>query len=176
MAIPQISLNFFGLIPERFAQVITVIKGEPLVYLHLLGIWFIFELYYIVSSSDSDVKEQDLIENSISSIYVALVISPFFGEGGFSLAAFTNPSPRTWLSVILLCYASFLIIMAFTKALPQFMLHILGGASIDMVGTMLALIYVDGSIPFDLATVAIVLLPVLCMYIFQFLRRLSRGY
>ena len=170
------NLGFIGLIPQRFGQVIALIKGEPLVYLPILGLWLIFELYYTVSSSDSDVKESDLLENSISSVYVALVISPLFGEEGFSFAAFSSPSPRTWLSIILFCYAGFLILMAFTKALPQFLVKILGGASIDMVGTMLALIWVDGTIPLDLATIAVILLPVLGMMILQLFRKMARGY
>ncbi|MBI2546534.1 hypothetical protein HYV81_05110 [Candidatus Woesearchaeota archaeon] len=170
------NISSLAAIPERVGDVIGLIMGEPLVYIPLLSMWLLFELYYIVSSSDSDVKESDLLENSVSSIYIAVMISPLFGDEGFSLAAFSNPSARTWLSIILFCYAAFLIIMAFTKMLPQFLVHVFGGASLDMFGTMLALIWVDGSIPIDLATIAVLLIPILLMQVFGFFRRMARGY
>lgn len=172
----SLSVSALADIPARFGDIYTLVMGEPLVYIPLLGMWLLFELYYIVSSSDSDVKESDLLENSISSIYVAIMISPLFGDEGFTLAAFSDPSARTWLSIILFCYAGFLIIMAFTKMLPQFLVHIFGGASLDMFGTVLALIYVDGTVPIDLATVAVLLIPILMMQVFGFLRRRARGY
>ena len=169
------SLAFFGGIPQRFVEVFGVIVGDPLVYLPLLGMWLMFEVYYIISSSDGDVKESDLLENSVSTIYVAFVISPVFEEG-LSLAAFSDPTPRTILSIILFCYAGFLIIAAYTKMLPQFMVHILGGASLDMFATMLALLYVDGKVPIDLATIAVIFIPIALMYVLQTLRKFGRGY
>ncbi len=177
IAIPQISTNFLALIPERIAQIGKLIMSEPLVYFPLIGIWFIFELYYFVSSSDSDIKESDLLENSISSIYVAIMISPIVTDAGkFSFESFTNPSPRTILSIALFAYAGLLMLFAFTKMLPMFLVHILGGASIDTFFTMLALIWVDGSMPLDLATISVIIIPILIMHILKLFRRLSRGY
>ena len=169
------SLAFIGLIPERAAQILNLILGDPLVYLALLGIWLLFEIYYLVSNSDNDIKESDLLENSISSIFVSLMISPLITGGGkLSIAAFANPTSKTMLSIILFVYACFLIFCAFTKILPHFMVYILGGASIDTTFTMLALIYVDGKIPIDLATVSVVLIPVIIMHILKLFRKFGR--
>ena len=170
-----LSLAFAGLIPERASQILQLILSDPLVYLPLLGIWFLFELFYLVSNSDSDVKESDLLENSISSIYVAIMISPIISSGGkITLAAFANPSARTFLSIILFIYASLMIFFAFTKILPHFMVYILGGASLDTTFTMLALIYVDGKIPIDFATVSVILIPVIIMHILKLFRKFGR--
>ncbi len=172
-----ISTSFIGLLSTRFSQVWALIMSEPIVYLPLIGIWFIFEFYYLVSSSNDDIKESDLLENSISSIYVAIMISPIVTNvSKFSFNVFTNPTPRTVLSMILFGYAAFLMICAFTKILPKFLVYLFGGASIDTMFTMLALIYVDGKIPIDMATVIVILIPVIFMHILKFFRRLTKGY
>ncbi len=153
----------------------VAILDQPLIYMPILGVWFLFELYYIVSSSENDIKESDILGNGVSSVYTAIMISPLvYGGGDFSLSAFADPSPRTLLSIGLFVYSGFMIVAAFTKILPKFIVDILGGASLDTFLTVLALFYVDAIVPVDFPLIVAMLIPVIILQVLKFIRGMTK--
>jgi len=168
------ALGFLALVPERMAQLWALFWEEPLVYFPMLGIWVLFELYYIVSNDDNDVREVDVLDNGISSIYVAIMISPVIARGGELVwADFLSPTPRTLLSMGLFAYAAFLILAAFFKFMPLAVVHFLGGASIDTFFTLIGLVYVNSDIPLDPALITIILVPIATTFVIKMVRRVS---
>ena len=167
-------LEFLALMPERMVQIWALFWEEPLVYFPMLGIWALFELYYIVSNDDNDVREVDVLDNGISSIYVAIMISPVIARGGELVAAdFFSPTPRTLLSIGLFAYALFLILAAFFKFMPLAVVHFLGGASIDTFFTLIGLVYVNSEIPLDAPLITVILIPIGTTFIIKMLRRVT---
>jgi len=169
-ATSMINFDFSTLafIPERLVQIFEVFAEDPLLYIPLVGWWFIFELYYLFHHSD-EIREVDVLDNGLSALYTGIYISPIVQ--GMTAEAFLNPSSKTILSYIFVAYGIFLVIAAFTKFLPQFLTTLFGGAAIDLVATLFSIFYVEGLIPIDLATVAIIFSPILLLKIGGLLRK-----
>lgn len=164
----QIDLSLASLsnISERLPEVWKTLLEDPLLYIPLVAWWFIFELFYLIHKSES-YHQQDVLDNGLSSFYAGLYISPLIQGGGF--VGFTKLTPSTILSIILMVYGLFLVLAAFVKLLPQFLLPLFGGASIDLVVNVIAIFVVDAGLAFDLATIAIVIVPMFLFKILGFL-------
>ena len=158
----------------RAKMLYNVIASDIVIYGSIILIWLLYELYFIVRKEEGNVEHSsvNLIDNAVSSIYIALLISPIFENASkLSIGLFTHPSPRTMLSMILFGYAGFLTIMAFTNALPGFLIFIIGGSAFDTLLTFLALIYIDSKMPIDLTTVTVIAIPILSVMALKLLRR-----
>ncbi|MDP3766028.1 MAG: hypothetical protein Q8R04_05945 [Nanoarchaeota archaeon] len=150
-------------VPERLPEVWRVLAADPLLYLPLIAWWFIFELFFLLHKSDT-YQQKDVLDNGVSSFYAGFYISPWI-QGG----AFAELAPSTVLSVILMGYGMFLILAAFVKLLPKFLIPLFGGASTDLVVNVTAIFVVDAGLPLDWATIAIVAAPVLLFRILGFI-------
>ena len=158
-----------SLLSTRAGEIFQIFKADPLLYIPLVLWWFIFERYYIFHSSD-EIREVDVLDNGLSALYTGFYISPFVQ--GISAAAFIHPSPKTLLSFAFLGWGIFLMLAAFIKILPQFIITFLGGSSIDLAVTLLAIFFVDKLIPIDTATIVIILAPILTIKLLALVRKL----
>ncbi len=165
-----------ALIIPRLKALWKLILSDPVVYFSIIAIWLLYEVYFIIRKEEGDVENKgvNLIDNAVSSIYIALLISPVFQNAGkISMSLFTNPTPRTLLSMILFGYAAFLAIAAFTNLLPGFIIFIIGGSAFDTLLTFLALIYVDGKLPIDLTTIVAIAIPISIVMLIKLIRRVT---
>ena len=153
----DLSLASLSHIGERLPQVWHTLANDPLLYIPLIAWWALFEFFFLFHASE-DYHHKDVLDNGMSSIYAGMYISPIIQGGG--LAEFAKFSPNSVLSLILMSYGAFLILGAFTKMIPEFLIPFFGGASIDLVVNVLAIFIVDAGLAFDLATIAIVIVPV----------------
>ena len=161
----------FALITHRAGDIFNIMKQDPLLYIPLVLWWFIFELYYIFHSSD-EIRDVDVLDNGLSAVYTGFYISPFVQ--GFSAAAFSHPSTKTILSFIFIGWGIFLLVVAFGKILPSFIVTILGGSSIDLAFTLLAIFYIDKLVPIDSATLIVILVPIAIVKVLGLFRSMFR--
>ncbi|MEM4268065.1 MAG: hypothetical protein QXK37_04520 [Candidatus Woesearchaeota archaeon] len=101
-------------------------------------------------------------------MYTGIYISPLVQ--GLSVAAFSNMSNKTISSLIFMGYGLFLVFVAFTKILPQFLVGLFGLTAMDLILTLLSIFYVDNLVPIDLATISIIVVQILFIKIIGFFK------
>ena len=163
----DLSIATLSFLPERVVDIVGVLTKDPLLYIPMLGWWLIFELYYLKHRHD-EIRDVDVLDNGLSAIYTGIYISPIVQ--GLAATAFTAPTNKTMLSFIFMGYGLFLVIVAFTKLLPRFLVTLFGWAAVDLIVSILAIFYVDNVVPIDLATIAIIVVPIFAMKLIGFFK------
>ena len=166
----------FSEIPEAVSIIIGFINDN----LILSGVLFIsytlFYLYGIINnkSVDSDVYEIDLLGNGVSSIMVALLLVGLDESSkGFSFASLDISSPTTKAAIFLSGYAILLLLFAFTKMLPKFLVVIFGNGELDLFINFVAVLMIEPGIAITGTLLAVIGVPLLILLIIERLRRLS---
>jgi len=167
----------FSEIPEAVSIIIGFINDN----LILSGVLFIsytlFYLYGIINnkSVDSDVYEIDLLGNGVSSIMVAfLLVGLDESSKGFSFASLDISSPTTKAAIFLAGYAILLLLFAFTKMLPKFLVVVFGNSELDLFINFIAVLMIEPGIAITGTLLAVIGVPLLILLIIERLRRLAR--
>ncbi len=173
MSIFQFSMSE---VPVAVSTITGFIKDNPI----LSGVMFIsYVLFYFYSiinnkSVDSDVYEIDLLGNGVSSIMVAfLLLGLDESSKGFSFASLDFSSPTTKSAILLSGYAILLLLFAFTKMLPKFLVVVFGNSELDLFINLVAVLMIKPGIAITGTLLAVIGVPLLILLIIERLRRLA---
>ncbi len=149
---------------ERLADVWAVFLHHPKAYFPIIGEWFLTVLYTMISGDHESHAE----------IYATGVTLGFVG---FELLPFENPTEMTfanpiiYVSIVLMVYAVFLIIIAAKEMMPDFLTHIFGSPGALAIPTILALIFFQSEVPIDMMTILIIAVPIAVVEIIKEVRQ-----
>ena len=172
MSIFQFSL---AQVPAAVATITGFIRDNPILCGALFLSYTLFYVYAFIHNKavDSDVYEVDLLSSGVSSIMVALLLIGIDESSkslGFSLDL---GSPKGRVAVFLLIYALTMVILAFTKMLPGFLVVIFGNSELDLFVNFVAILMIEPTIAITGTLLAVIGVPLLALLIIQRLRRLA---
>ena len=172
MSIFQFSL---AQIPAAVSAILGFIANNPILCGALFLSYALFYAYAFIHNKavDSDIYEVDLISSGVSSIMVALLLIGIDESSkslGFSLDL---GSPKGRVAVFLLIYALTMVILAFTKMLPGFLVVIFGNSELDLFVNFVAILMIEPTIAITGTLLAVIGVPLLALLIIQRLRRLA---
>ena len=156
-----------SLIFDRMIQIMGAVVGSPLIYLPLIGAWFITELYFIVNC-DEPHGHTYVMSTGIALIFTAFMISPFaIRDISWSLMKL-----RTFVVVALFLYGMLLVLFGIMKLFPHFLAEFFGAPGHALVPSMMAILYIEHGMAFDRVTFAVIVAPVLVLSSLKIFRRL----
>lgn len=172
MSIFQFSL---AQIPAAVSTILGFITDNPILCGALFLSYALFYTYAFIHNKavDSDVYEVDLLSSGVSSIMVALLLIGIDESSkslGFSLDL---GSPKGKVAAFLLIYALAMVLLAFTKLLPGFLVVIFGNSELDLFVNFVAILMIEPSIAITGTLLAVIGVPLLALLIIQRLRRLA---
>ncbi|MCF7817428.1 MAG: hypothetical protein K9M54_06065 [Kiritimatiellales bacterium] len=153
---------------HRIGQIMEAVIGNPLVYLPLIGAWFITEMYFIIHC-DEVHGHTSVVSTGIALIFTAFMISPC----AIKNIAWSLFELRTLVVVALLFYGLFLVFYGFVKLFPGFLAEFFGAPGHALVPSMMGILYIEHNIAFDRLTFAIIVTPVLVLGVIKTIKRLS---
>src|SRR3989338_9726483 len=164
-------------IPEAVSILTDFIIENPILCAALFISYLLFYLYSFINnrSVDSEVYEIDLISSAISSIMVALLLIGLDENNkGFAISGLDFSSQKTITALYLFIFAVILIIFAFTKILPKFLVIILGNNELDLFINFVAVLMTDERIVLTGTLLAVIGIPLAALFIVQRIRRAVR--
>src|SRR3989338_537612 len=164
-------------IPEAISAIIGFIKDNAILSAALFVSYLLFYLYSFINnrSVDSEVYEIDLISSAISSIMVALLLIGLDENNkGFTISNLDFSSQKTMTALYLFIFAVLLIIFAFTKILPKYLVIFLGNNEIDLFINFVAVLMTDDRITITGTLLAVIGIPLATLFIVQRIRRAMR--
>ena len=167
----------FSEIPEAVSIIIGFINDNLILSVVLFISHALFYLYSIINnkSDDSDVYEIDLLGNGVSSIMVALLLVGLDESSkGFSFASLDFSSSTTKVAIFLSGYAILLILFAFTKMLPKFLVVVFGNGQLDLFVNLVAVLMIEPGVVITGTLLAVIGVPLLILLIIERLRRRVR--
>ena len=167
----------FSEVPAAISTITGFIKDNPLLSGALFISYALFYLYSFINnkSVDSDVYEIDLLGNGVSSIMVALLLIGLDESSkGFSFASLDFSSPTTKAAAFLGGYALLLLLFAFTKMLPKFLVVVFGNSELDLFINLIAVLMIEPGVAITGTLLAVIGAPLLILLIIGRLRRLAR--
>ena len=93
---------------------------------------------------------------------------------GFSFASLDISSPTTKAAIFLAGYAILLLLFAFTKMLPKFLVVVFGKREFDLFINFIAVLMIEPGIAITGTLLAVIGVPLLILLIIERLRRLAR--
>ena len=166
----------FSEVPAAISTITGFIKDNLILSVVLFFSYALFYLYSIIhnKSADSDIYEIDLLGNGVSSMMVALLLVGLDESSkGFSFASLDISSPTTKAAIFLSGYAILLLLFAFTKMLPKFLVVIFGNGELDLFINFVAVLMIEPGIAITGTLLAVIGVPLLILLIIERLRRLS---
>ncbi|MCF7849172.1 MAG: hypothetical protein K9M45_09995 [Kiritimatiellales bacterium] len=157
-----------SLILHRMAQIMVAIIGNPLVYLPLIGAWFITELYFIINCDEAHGHTY-VMSTGIVLIFTACMISPLAVKN----ISWYPVELRTFVVVAMFLYGLFLVFFGILKLFPDFLAEFFGDPGHALVPSMMGILYIEHNIAFDRLTFAIIVTPVLILSVIKIFKRLS---
>lgn len=157
-----------SLILHRVAQIGGAVVGNPLVYLPLIGAWFITELYFIINCDEAHGHTY-VMSTGIALIFTAFMISPF----AIRNIAWSLFELRTFVVMAMFLYGLFLVLFGIMKLFPGFLAEFFGDPGHALVPSMMGILYIEHNIAFDRLTFAIIVTPVLVLSVVKTFNRLA---
>lgn len=146
----------------------VAVIGNPLVYLPLIGTWFITESYFIINC-DEPHGHTYVMSTGIALIFTAFMISPFaVRDLSWSLMEL-----RTFVVMVLFFYGVLLVLFGIMKLFPRFLAEFFGAPGHALIPGMMAILYLEHGMAFDRVTFATIVAPVLTLSALKTFRRLS---
>lgn len=172
------SIFAFGMaeVPAALSVIVNYIKENPIMSVFLFAYYFLIYIYQFINnhSVDSDIYEMDLLSSGISSIMVAMLLigldessKGFDIAGLFSFSTITNK-----VALILLVYGIILIIFAFIKILPHFIVILLGNAELDLFINLVAVLMTQPKAEITGTLLVVIGVPLIVMFVVQRIRRM----
>jgi|WetSurMetagenome_2_1015567.scaffolds.fasta_scaffold357863_2 hypothetical protein len=170
-------MNFFNPaeIPAALSTLGAFISNNLILCIIILGSYIAFYIYSFIhnNSSDSDVYEIDLLSAGISSLTTALLLVGLDeGSKAFSFANLSFGEPTTKMAIGLAVYAVILIIFAFTKILPRFLVILFGNSELDLFINLVAVMIISPEIVISGTLLLVIAIPLACLFIVQRVRRM----
>jgi hypothetical protein len=164
-------------IPTALATLGNFISNNLILSLIILGSYISFYIYSFIhnTSVDSDVYEIDLLSAGISRLTTALLLVGLDeGAKSFSFATLSFSEPSTKMAIALAAYAFLLIIFAFTKILPRFLVVLLGNSELDLFINLVAVMIISPEVQITGTLLLLLAVPLACLFIVQRIRRLIK--
>lgn len=140
--------------------------GNPLVYMPLIGAWFITEIYFIINCDEAHGHTY-VMSTGIVLIFTSYMISPF----AIKHLSWSLLELRTFVVMALFLYGGFLIIFGIMKLFPDFLAEFFGDPGHALVPSMMGILYIEHNIAFDRVTFAIIVTPVLILSVVKTFKR-----
>lgn len=156
-----------GIVFHRALQIAAAMVHEPLVYLPLVGAWFITELYFIVNCDEAHGHTY-VMSTGIALIFTAFMISPLAIDN----ISWTYSKLRTLVVVLLFLYGCFLVLFGILRLFPHLLAEFFGAPGHALVPSMMVVLYIQHDIAFDWTTFIIIASPVLLLGTLKTLRRM----
>jgi len=157
-----------SLIFDRMIQIMAAVIGNPLVYLPLIGAWFITESYFIINC-DEPHGHTYVMSTGIALIFTAFMTSPFaVRDISWSLMEL-----RTFVVMVLFFYGVLLVLFGIMKLFPRFLAEFFGAPGHALVPGLMAILYIEHGMAFDRVTFTVIVAPVLALSTLKTFRRLS---
>ena len=153
---------------HRIARILDAVISDPLVYLPLLGAWFITELYFIVNCDEAHGHTY-VMSTGIALMFTAFMVSPFTIDD----ISWSYSKLRTAVVVGLFLYGVLLVLCGILRMFPRFLAEFVGAPGHALVPSMMAILYIQHNIPFDRTTFVIIAVPVILLGTLKTLRRLG---
>lgn len=142
--------------------------GNPLIYMPLIGAWFITEIYFIINCDEAHGHTY-VMSTGIVLIFTSYMISPF----AIKHISWSLLELRTLVVMALFFYGVFLIIFGIKKLFPGVLAEFFGDPGHALVPSMMGILYIEHGIAFDRVTFAIIFSPVLILSVIKTYKRLS---
>ncbi|MCK5676171.1 MAG: hypothetical protein KAH99_04055 [Verrucomicrobia bacterium] len=156
------------MILDRAIQIMGAVIDNPLVYLPLIGAWFITESYFIINC-DEPHGHTYVMSTGLALIFTAFMISPFaVRDISWSLMEL-----RTFVVMVLFFYGVFLVFFGIMKLFPGFLAEFFGAPGHALIPGMMAILYIEHGMAFDRVTFVAIVAPVLTLSTLKTFRRLS---
>ncbi|VGO22584.1 hypothetical protein [Pontiella sulfatireligans] len=156
-----------SIIQHRVAAIMDAVIGNPLVYMPLIGAWFITETYFIVNSDEAHGHTY-VMSTGIALIFTAYMISPF----AVKHLAWSLLELRTFVVMVLFLYGVFLVLFGILKQFPDLLAEFFGDPGHALVPSMMGILYIEHNIAFDWVTFAVIATPVIILSVIKIFRRL----
>jgi hypothetical protein len=153
---------------ERLMIIAGAVFSKPLVYLPLIGVWLVTGIYFIVNH-DEKHGHSYVMSTGLAHVFTAFMISPF----AKSDLAWSFSDIRTVVVLILFAYGIFLTVLGIIKAFPDLLAEFFGDPGHALVPSMMAVLYVEDTVPFDWTTFMILVVPVVIVSAVKVVRRFS---
>jgi hypothetical protein len=157
------------MIVERIFEILSAIGSKPLIYMPLIGAWLITGIYFIINK-DEKHGHSYVMSTGIAHIFTAYMISPF----AIPELEWSFNDLRVIVIMALFAYGLILTILGIAKACPDFLAELLGDPGHALVPSIMAVLYVDGKVPFDWTTFIILFVPVFIFSIIKTIRRFTK--
>ena len=164
----------FSEIPAVISTLTNFIKDNFLLFAIMFVSYFLFYIYTFINNKavDTDVYEIDLLSNGVSTMMVSfLLIGLDESSKGFNLAALNFGNPTTRIALYLFIYAIVLILFAFIKALPRFLVILLGNSELDLFINVIAVLLSEPKIVITGTLIAVIGAPLVALFVIQRIRR-----
>lgn len=161
--------------PAAISTLNEFIKDNFLLFAIMLVSYFLFYIYTFINHKavDTDVYEIDLLSNGISTMMVSfLLIGLDESSKGFNLAALNFSEPTTRIALYLFIYATILTFFAFIKALPRFLVILLGNSELDLFINIIAVVLTEPKIVITGTFIAVIGVPLFALFVIQRIRRI----
>jgi|GEM_PF-5267395 len=163
-------------VPAALSVIVNFIKENPIMSVFLFAYYFLIYIYQFINNHavDSDIYEMDLLSSGISSIMVAmLLIGLDESSKGFDLSKlFAFNTITTKVALILLIYGVILIIFAFIKILPHFIVILLGNSELDLFINFVAVLMTQPKAEITGTLLIVIGAPLILMFLIQRVRRM----
>jgi hypothetical protein len=162
-------------VPAALATLGAFIADNLILCIIILGSYIAFYVYSFIhnTSADSDVYEIDLLSAGISSLTTALLLVGLDeGSKGFSFANLSFSEPSTKMAIGLAAYALFLMLFAFTKMLPRFLVVLLGNSELDLFINLVAVMIISPGVVITGTLLLVLIAPLIFLFLVQRLRRM----
>jgi hypothetical protein len=161
-------------VPAAVSAITGFITKNPFLCLILFVSYGLFYLYSFVHnrSADSDVYEIDMISSGVSSILVALMLLGLDESSESIVLKVSMTDPGNKIALMLLGYAIVLIILAFIKVLPKFIVVILGNSELDLFINLVAALMTDPKVAINTTLLVVIAVPLALLFVVQRVRRM----
>jgi hypothetical protein len=163
-------------IPAALSTITSFIKENPIMSVFLFAYYFLIYIYQFINNHavDSDIYEMDLLSSGISSIMVAmLLVGLDEAAKGFDITRlFAFNTMTTKVALVLLIYGIILIIFAFIKVLPHFIVILLGNSELDLFINLVAVLLTQPKAEITGTLLVVIGVPLAVMFVVQRIRRM----
>lgn len=154
-----------SLLLPRLQDIIAIIWNYPGAYLPILGAWIVTAIYFVIHPSEHPGHTYAM-STGIALAFTAISVI-FKGVATYSAEWGTI---GFYLMIGLIAYGALLVVLAMAHSLPEVLADVLGDPGHVLIPTLLALFYIDGSVPIDLVTLAVVAIPVVILILLKYIR------
>lgn len=162
-----LAFDYTQLIP-RLYQIFSIVAHYPGAYLPIIGAWIVTAIYFIAHPGEHPGFTYAM-STGIALAFTAISVI-FKGVATYSV---TIPSAGFYVMIGMIVYGAALIVLSIMHFLPEFLADAFGDPGHVFVPTMLALFFIDGAIPIDLTTLAVIAVPTITLIAVKYVRMLT---